>query len=313
MSCLRDLTMSGATNLRMLLTVSFAPVTNAQSGYLTCGIVNFINDSVVALAGTIHMCRPAELFQTLGTRIDSTARNFVVGTSEIVFRKTAKFFHSRRNNWCFRHVPSVFFSAAVTLLLVPGISFAAKEAKAAAVEATVPTAAVATPAAPALPPAATAKTAAPLVSVPVKLVSKETAKPITALEPSGVVTKTVYGQVGLKNDNGFSLVLERDEEGGVLRELWFPFGSTMSLRGYESVDNLRDGDLVSVTFDEVVDVRERILKKIGLERANRKAQEKEKAKLEPPAEVVSVSFLRDQKEAAAKQTEAGVKVEEEIQ
>ncbi len=66
----------------------------------------------------------------------------------------------------------------------------------------------------------------------------------------GAKRKKLRGQVGAKNMNGMAVVFEKDDVKRSSKEMWFPFGDETYLADYETLDDVQEGDEVSVTYDE---------------------------------------------------------------
>ena len=65
-----------------------------------------------------------------------------------------------------------------------------------------------------------------------------------------VVTKTLYGEVGWRNAEGFFLTSEKGEDGAALREAWLLFEPGAKLEGYKNLGEVRTGHLVRLEMDE---------------------------------------------------------------
>ena len=124
-------------------------------------------------------------------------------------------------------------------------------------------------------PAATAKAAAPAND----LISLETDAKVKTksfrrqLEPEQAaaraklkrVEKSMNGVVGAKGTNGLSLSF--GGTGDAEREMWLPFEAGLKLVGYQDLKEIRQGDMVSATCEQLEDGSELFLKRLTLLRA----------------------------------------------
>ena len=100
----------------------------------------------------------------------------------------------------------------------------------------------------------------------VDLVQSRTSREIPRVNRSiRVVTKKIYGEIGLKSGSGFSLIYERERSGKVVKEVWFPYQDEMVFTGYRGEEDIQEGDVVSLTFKETVEIKDQVVKELELE------------------------------------------------
>lgn len=85
-------------------------------------------------------------------------------------------------------------------------------------------------------------------AAPKVLVSKEEVRGEVKM-----VTKTLSGEVSAVGASGLALVYAIDSKSAASMEMWFPFESEIKLSGYKSKKEIKEGDLISVTYEEALD------------------------------------------------------------
>lgn len=84
-----------------------------------------------------------------------------------------------------------------------------------------------------------------------KIANQSAKKPPQAQEKKvPMVSKTVTGTVGAKSSSGMALITGLDKETQSELEMWLPFSERLGLKGYKSVKDILEGDVVNVIYEE---------------------------------------------------------------
>ena len=73
---------------------------------------------------------------------------------------------------------------------------------------------------------------------------------------------TQYDRINAKGVNGIAVTLS--VSGDSAREMWLPFEPGLKLLGYPSLNEVRQGDTVNVTYEYLEDGSEMFLKRLAL-------------------------------------------------
>lgn len=117
--------------------------------------------------------------------------------------------------------------------------------------------------------AETAKKAAATVSKDIAAVQKKQEtplvdKPLNPDEPE-MVSKKLRGTVSARGANGIGVEYDKNTAKGSAKEMWFPFGAELELKGYDKTTDIQEGDKITVIYAIAKDKSRQMLKAIHFE------------------------------------------------
>ncbi len=78
-----------------------------------------------------------------------------------------------------------------------------------------------------------------------------------------MIEKTIKGQISGRGTNGIAIVYEKNSDKKTAKEMWFPFSDAIELQGYKVRTEIKEGDEVSIGYEEAGDGSVRVLKSIS--------------------------------------------------